>query len=401
MKEHCETGLNALDIFAGAGGLALGIAQAGINNSVVIDLNHLACETLRENKRLRIKHVVDWKILESDLRDFDFNQYADRIDLLSGGPPCQPFSVGGKGQGRDDGRDMFPHAVRAVREIRPKAFIFENVTGILRHHLNGYFQYIIYQLMFPGLQRRHGEKWKEHRARLERLYTGGGNVGLRYNVISQKLSATDFGIPQRRERVFIVGVLESCNIEYAFPLVTHSRAALLQDQWLTGEYWLKHGFSKRRSLKVPEEVKGALSSLKRQSISTEPWRTVRDAISDLPRVAVGKTSTTIPNHFLNGGAREYDGHTGSPLDLPAKTIKAGFHGVPGGENMVRLDDGTVRYFSVRECARLQTFPDKWRFNGAWTRCMQQLGNAVPVELSRIVAQPLIDALSRSKAATLP
>ena len=119
-----------------------------------------------------------------------------------------------------------------------------------------------------------------------------------------------------------------------------------------------------------------------------PWRTVRDAISGLPRIGLGQTSSKIPNHFLNPGARSYPGHDGSACDEPAKTLKAGDHGVPGGENMLRLEDGSVRYFSVRECARLQTFPDDWLFEGSWTEAMRQLGNAVPVDLSAGIAAEL-------------
>ncbi len=123
-----------------------------------------------------------------------------------------------------------------------------------------------------------------------------------------------------------------------------------------------------------------------------PWKTVRDAISDLPRIGLGQTSTKVANHFLNPGARSYAGHDGSAWDHPAKTLKAGDHGVPGGENTLRLEDGSVRYFSVRECARLQTFPDDWIFEGSWTESMRQLGNAVPVDLGTAVAGKLRETL---------
>ena len=98
---------------------------------------------------------------------------------------------------------------------------------------------------------------------------------------------------------------------------------------------------------------------------------------------------------INPGARRYRKHTGSLLDEPAKTIKAGAHGVPGGENMLALPDGSVRYFTVRECARLQTFPDEFSFAGAWTRCMRQLGNAVPVTLAGTMAKSVRSWLDSS------
>ena len=130
---------------------------------------------------------------------------------------------------------------------------------------------------------------------------------------------------------------------------------------------------------------------KRQDLG-KPCRTVRDAITDLPRLAVGQSSRVIANHYLNPGARSYPGHDGSPLDFPAKTLKAGDHGVPGGENTLRHKNGSVRYFSIRECARLQTFPDDWVVEGSWTEGMRQLGNAVPVKLAQLVAKQLYDSL---------
>lgn len=100
---------------------------------------------------------------------------------------------------------------------------------------------------------------------------------------------------------------------------------------------------------------------------------------------------------FNPGARAYPGHDGSPYDRPAKALKAGDHGVPGGENTLRLEDGSVRYFSVRECARLQTLPDYWIFEGSWTESMRQLGNAVPVQMCEIVAARLKEILKKKRA----
>lgn len=117
-----------------------------------------------------------------------------------------------------------------------------------------------------------------------------------------------------------------------------------------------------------------------------PWTTVRDAISDLPDPEDAVLAAQVPNHKFNPGARSYHGHTGSSLDGPAKTLKAGDHGVPGGENMLVRSDGSVRYFTVRESARLQSFPDDYVFQGSWTETMRQLGNAVPVTLGRVIAR---------------
>lgn len=119
------------------------------------------------------------------------------------------------------------------------------------------------------------------------------------------------------------------------------------------------------------------------------WQTVRDAIGDLPDPTDLSKATLFNNHEFRDGARVYAGHSGSKLDEPSKTIKAGAHGVPGGENMVVLDNGSVRYYTVRESARIQTFPDDYLFSASWTESMRQIGNAVPVKLAKAVGDSVI------------
>jgi DNA (cytosine-5)-methyltransferase 1 len=130
-------------------------------------------------------------------------------------------------------------------------------------------------------------------------------------------------------------------------------------------------------------------------LTDAPWRTVRDALSDMPDPRANGASN-FHNHIFQDGAKAYKGHTGSPLDLPAKTLKAGDHGVPGGENMMVTTTGDIRYFSVREAARLQTFPDGYVFHGSWTETMRQLGNAVPVALGRRVAASVAERLAEAE-----
>jgi DNA (cytosine-5)-methyltransferase 1 len=391
---HRETPNNAplrsLELCVGAGGLALGMARAGFQHAAVIDSYTPACESLRLNKQNKVDHVQNWEIIEADITDLTFSEYTG-IDVLSGGPPCQPFSHAGMRNGRLDEREMFPEFIRAIRECAPKGFVIENVRGLQARSFLNYFTYIQHQLRFPDVERKKAEKWTEHRARLERLYTGGRYGGIHYKVISQVLNAANFGVAQRRERVFIVGVRADLGIEYSFPLPTHSRESLLTDQWVNEKYWERHGISRKRRPERPVTIVNKLTRLT-DTTNLEPWKTVRDVINDLPRIGLGRASRKVPNHFLNPGARAYPGHDGSRMDEPAKTIKAGRNGVPGGENMLRLDDGTIRYFSVRECARLQAFPDDWAFDGSWCSCMRQIGNAVPVTLSQIVATPLAKAL---------
>ena len=312
--------------------------------------------------------------------------------VVSGGPPCQPFSLGGKHRGYMDERDMFPEAVRAVRELQPQAFIFENVKGLMRETFTDYFEYIYLQLSSPGLVRRKGERWHEHRARLEKNHTSRRKRA-EYNVVYRLLNAADYGVPQKRERVFIVGLRSDLGVEWSFPEPTHSEDALLRAQWKTGEYWERHKLSKRNrptpTNRLARRIERAANEL--FGVDMEPWITVRDAISDLPDPEK-HPDNGISNNNFNPGARSYKGHTGSPYDEPAKTLKAGDHGVPGGENMLARLDGTVRYFSVREAARLQTFPDEYKFYGSWTETMRQLGNAVPVLLAETVAISMAETL---------
>jgi len=122
-----------------------------------------------------------------------------------------------------------------------------------------------------------------------------------------------------------------------------------------------------------------------------PWITVRDALKGLPDPR--ENSTDFLNHVFRDGARMYPGHTGSILDYPSKTLKAGDHGVPGGENMIRFYDNKVRYLTVRESARIQAFPDDYCFSGSWTESMRQIGNAVPVKLAEVVGGKLTELLS--------
>ncbi len=385
--------MRSVELFAGAGGMAIGLANAGFNHAAVIEWNPDACETFRENKRHHTHHVEEWPLWEGDVRHFDYGGLGGEVMVVSGGPPCQPFSICGKHKGYMDERDMFPQAVRAVRELRPKAFIFENVKGLMRETFSTYFEYIHLQLTHPSVMRRKGEPWREHRERLEKHHTSR-QTRSEYNVVFRLLNAADYGVPQKRERVFLVGFRADLGVQWTFPGETHSEDGLLSAKWITGEYWSRHDVPKRQRPKPEDRLAARVEKLKRGALFADgiaPWLTVRDAISDLPdpeRFA----NNNVANHRFNPGARSYTGHTGSPLDEPAKTLKAGDHGVPGGENMLARPDGSVRYFTVREAARLQTFPDDYIFHGAWSEAMRQLGNAVPVRLAEVVASSVAKTL---------
>ena len=381
--------MKAVELFAGAGGLALGIDLAGFHPLAVIEWDRWACDTLRDNQERGYPLVRGWPLHEGDVREFDFSSIKEKVDLLAGGPPCQPFSMGGKHRAFNDRRDMFPATVEAIRRLRPRAFIIENVKGLTRQAFANYYQYILLQFEFPEASRKPDEDWMDHFLRLQEEHTSQRQrqgKGLTYNVVSTLVNAANYGVSQKRERVFIVGFRDDLGIKWSFPKTTHSHDALLYDQWITGEYWDRHEVSKRKRFEPPTGIETRVRKLRglNESLTALPWMTVRDALRGLPDPERGDGG--IKDHKFQSGARSYPGHTGSPLDLPAKTLKAGDHGVPGGENMLVKDDGGVRYFTIRESARIQTFPDGYVFHGSWTETMRQLGNAVPVALAHLVAR---------------
>lgn len=383
--------MKSVELFAGGGGLAIGLDQAGFDAQAIIEYNKDACDTIRQNYLNNGQRLI----YEGDVKQFDYGQLEDRIQLVSGGPPCQPFSIGGKHKAYNDDRDLFPEAVRAIRELQPKAFIFENVKGLLRQSFAEYFEYVILQLQYPTMTRKRNEDWTRHLSRLERHHTHNRHDGLEYRVVFRLLNTANYGVPQKRERVFIVGFEADEHIEWSFPDSTHSNDALQWSKWVTGEYWEKHGLDMPE---IDDRTARAVDRLQSKygmfPPTTKPWQTVRDAISDLPAPKVEGCDTHL-NHEFKDGARSYPGHTGSYIDEPSKTLKAGGHGVPGGENMIRYEDGSIRYFTVRESARLQTFPDTYRLEGSWGEAMRQIGNAVPALLAKKVGKSVLDELKRN------
>jgi DNA (cytosine-5)-methyltransferase 1 len=395
--------LHCVELFAGAGGLALAASNAGFEHDAVLEYNHDACETIRANQRRGYELVRHWPLIEGDVHYQDFSTWHGRADLVTGGPPCQPFSIGGKHRAMSDSRNLFPEAARVVREIQPRVFVFENVKGLTRHAFAKYFNYIVLQLSYPSVVRHEREDWMEHLSRLERIRTEGSEPDFRYRVIWRLLNAADYGVPQKRERVFFVGFRSDIQIPWSFPTPTHSREALSASQWGSGDYWERHGIAhKNRPLAPPRFARNKNEDLLfTPPAGRLPWRTVRDAISDLGEPARNVENTRITNHVLQLGAKSYPGHTGSQLDEPAKTLKAGDHGVPGGENMLRYPTGEVRYFSVRESCRLQAFPDEYVFEGSWTENMRQLGNAVPVKLGEVVLRSVRAAIEKHDTTETP
>lgn len=372
-----------LELFAGCGGMAIGIANAGFQSLAAIEWDKNACETLRRNPRALGLEDSD-HVVESDVRAFDYHPLEDQVTLLAGGPPCQPFSLGGKHRGNRDDRNMFPAVFDVVRAVRPRAIFLENVRGLTREAFRPYFNYILAQLARPYLVPKKDENWRDHATRLQRE-TRSRSRDLTYSVTFHPIECANFGVPQRRARVLFVAFRTDLGVTWVPPTETHSHAALERAKQ-DGTYWQEHGI-RRRKTDAPVQ----LSTV----VPTERWLTVRDALKSLPEPKDFRDHPTIANHVGNPGARSYVGHTGSPFDEPAKALKAGDHGVPGGENMLRRDNGTVRYFTVREAARLQAFPDNYVFKGAWVECFRQLGNAVPVRVAQTWAGSILNALENA------
>ncbi len=287
---------------------------------------------------------------------------------------------------------MWPEAVRAVRELRPKAFLFENVRGLLRPAFADYLTYLKLYLASPEIAIQPQESWLLHFERLRRLEKARSGESS-YRVMFGAINTADYGAPQQRHRAIAIGIRTDVAKSWSFPRPSHSRDALIWSKYVSGFYWHRHGSSA-----LGEGSSSDLAVLVRllngQTEPTEhPWLTVRDALSDLPRPV--ENVEPVPNHRLRPGAKAYPRHTGSGWDSPAKALKAGDHGVPGGENMLAFGDGTVRYFTLREMARLQGFPDDFVVPNTWKRPIKQLGNAVPVQVGEALGAGLAQLLAGS------
>ncbi len=175
--------MRSVDLFAGGGGLALGAHLAGFTTEVVCEWDRWCCDTLRENQAAGYPLVQGIDIRESDVRDLDWSAVAPGVALVTGGPPCQPFSGGGKGRAADDPRDMFPATAYVISQLRPQAFIIENVRGLTRSSFADYYSYVQLRLAHPELAPQTGETWMKHFARLQTEHTSVRS-DLQYNVVS-------------------------------------------------------------------------------------------------------------------------------------------------------------------------------------------------------------------------
>jgi DNA (cytosine-5)-methyltransferase 1 len=390
--------------------MALGLAQSGFAHVAVNEIDGRSNNTLLVNRG----GTSAWPMLPGDCAQQPWSDFRGAATVVAGGAPCQPFSIGGVHRGDEDDRNLWPVFTDVVRQVAPLAAIGENVRGLARESFRPYLDYICDRLAAPTLVPKRGEPWWRHHERIVATLEHDDIDPTEHYLVDRKvILAADYGVPQLRYRLFIlafradVGVTWNPEADWGsrweWPAPTHDRDALLVAQ-LDGSYWTEHGIppvtpsmtvTRRRAAEQAAELVRA-GRIKR-------WRTLRDALRGhmpedepkqppLPEPSDHQASAGFNHHVGIPGARLYKGHSGNALDWPAKTIKAGVHGVPGGEHVVLLDDGTHRYLTVRECARVQTFPDHWHFEGPRSEASRQIGNAVPVRLARIMGSAVASAI---------
>lgn len=325
-----QTDYTVLELFAGAGGMALGFENAGLRSVMLNEIDSYAVQTLKLNR-------PDWNIIEGDVAEIEFHHFRDAVDIVSGGFPCQAFSYAGHSRGFEDTRGtLFFEFARAVKEIQPKIALGENVRGLL-HHDNGR----TLNTMIKVLE------------------------DLGYNVAYKLLRAQFLDVPQKRERLIIIAVRQDLNLPTYFPKE--------RDYFIS----LREALSNVPSsdgAKYPERKKEIMQHVPEGGY----WR---DLPEDLAREYMKKS------YYLGGGK------TGMARrlawDEPSLTLTCS----PAQKQTERCHPEETRPLTIREYARLQTFPDDWQFEGSIARQYKQLGNAVPVNLAYHIGRCLIAMLN--------
>ncbi len=330
----------AIELFAGAGGLALGLEEAGINCLALNEIDHWACETLRKNR-------PEWNVIEEDIKNVSFEDLKGRVDVVTGGFPCQAFSYAGKKLGLEDARGtLFYDFARVVNETKPPICVGENVRGLLTHDNGRTIQGMISVLDEIG-----------------------------YNVIMPRVFKTIFyKVPQKRERVLIVGIRKDFNPAlFEFPKPYH-KIYTLRDALKKGELF-DTDVPPSPGSKYPEKKKKVLDLVPAGGY----WR-------DLP--------VEIQKEYMGGSFYLGGGKTGMARrmswDEPSLTLTCS----PAQKQTERCHPEETRPFTVREYARIQTFPDDWQFAGPVSHQYKQIGNAVPVNFAKEVGYAIIRYLNR-------
>ncbi len=327
-----------LELFAGAGGLAVGMEKAGLKCVALNEIDKHACETLRKNR-------PNWNVLEGDINNFNFSEYHNQVDVVTGGFPCQAFSYAGKRLGLEDARGtLFYEFARAVKEVNPPICIGENVKGLLSHDNGKTLQGMISILDEIG-----------------------------YNVVPvQVLKAINYKVPQKRERLILVGIRKDITAKYEYPK-PYKKIYNLEDALKKGELF-DTNVPKSLGAKYPESKKVVLDLVPPKGY----WR---DLPIDIQKDFMGAS------FYLGGGKTGMARRIG--WDEPCLTLTCS----PAQKQTERCHPDETRPFTVREYARIQTFPDEWEFSGPMAQQYKQIGNAVPVNLGREVGYSIVKFLN--------
>lgn len=327
-----------LELFAGAGGLELGLEKAGLNCIALNEIDKWACQTLRVNR-------PKWNVLEGDVKNFDFLDYKNKVDVVTGGFPCQAFSYAGKKLGLNDARGtLFYEFARVVQEVSPSICIGENVRGLLSH---------------------------DHGKTLAGMISILDEIG--YNVVPvQVLKAVNYRVPQKRERLILVGIRKDIEVDFSYPK-PHNKIYNLIDALKKGELF---------DCDVPESDGAKYPEHKKKVLDLVPpkgyWR---DLPVDIQKEYMGGS------YYLGGGKTGMARRIG--WDEPSLTLTCS----PAQKQTERCHPDETRPFTVREYARIQTFPDDWVFCGSTAQQYKQIGNAVPVNLGQELGYSIVKFLN--------
>ena len=323
--------ITGIELFGGGGGLALGLEKAGINTVAIVELDRSACKTLRRNRPF-------WNVIENDIYAVDFKKYMNTIDFVSGGAPCQSFSYAGKKLGFGDERGtLFSEFARCINEVKPKMFLFENVRGLISHNNGATFNTIKHTFE---------------------------NVG--YTVQNKILNACYYGVGQKRERLVIIGIRNDLQykINFSYPKPDRKQTTLKDV--------LKN---------CPISDGQSFSESKRRVLDLVPpggcWV---DLPEDIAKKYMGKS------YYSSGGRRGIARRIS--WDEPCLTLTTS----PSQKQTERCHPSETRPFTVREYARIQSFPDDWVFEGSMSEKYKQIGNAVPVEMAHRIGIEIVKAL---------
>lgn len=329
-----------IELFAGTGGLAIGMEKAGFESVLLNEIDKHACNTLRKNR-------PDWNVVEGDISKIDFSEYHDEVDIVSGGFPCQAFSYAGNKLGFEDARGtLFFEFARTIKETNPKVILGENVRGLLKH---------------------------DEGKTLEAIKSVIDELG--YELVDPRvLRAMFYQVPQKRERLLLVGIRKdlASKVEFKWPS-PYKRIMNLKDALKKGELF-NCDVPASEGQKYPETKKKVLSLIPQGGY----WR-------DLPEKL--QKEYMMKSYYLGGGK------TGMARRLsweePSLTLTCS----PAQKQTERCHPDETRPLTVREYARIQTFPDDWKFSGPITSQYKQIGNAVPVNLAHALGRSLVRLLN--------